>query len=417
MKCTIFSVDLQDRIGGGPTTFKTKVVMRSNGQNEWTSPALFKTVCDLDVTFFPFDMQTCSLKFGSWASSSKDIRMCPENMTGISNQYVNNGEWEIIEVTSKQNVVQYRYETFDDVTVTIVIGRVYFVYCVNLIIPCFLISTMIFLGFILPPECGERIGLSITVLLAMTVFQQLTSNIFPSFDFPLLGMYYFATSVEISISLLATTVVLNFTAGKNKKMPRWMRKLLLEWTARVVLLRKTVEKSCPKPKHKKSMRRGTKRVATEYKDKQTARTNPAFAAAIDETTPGNLERKDDGLVAELKNVFIISKNLDYAGLRYANSVQSSNLNGHNSSGDEIMLNNLESDGAWESESTVSFTGVLDENGEELEENELTLRHWEWIMAARVLDRALLWVSIIGGIVTFLAIFLRAPRFQEILFRS
>ena len=417
MKCTIFSVDLQDRIGGGPTTFKTKVVMRSNGQNEWTSPALFKTVCAIDVTFFPFDMQTCSLKFGSWASSSKDIRMCPENMTGISNQYVNNGEWEIIEVTSKQNVVQYRYETFDDVTVTIVIGRVYFVYCVNLIIPCFLISTMIFLGFILPPECGERIGLSITVLLAMTVFQQLTSNIFPSFDFPLLGMYYFATSVEISISLLATTVVLNFTAGKNKKMPRWMRKLLLEWTARVVLLRKTVEKSCPKPKHKKATRRGSTRVATGYKDKQTARTNAAFAAAIDETTPGNLERKDDGLVAELKNVFIISKNLDYAGLRYANSGHTSNLNGHNTSGDEIMLNNLESDGAWESESTVSFTGVLDENGEELEENELTLRHWEWIMAARVLDRALLWVSIICGIVTFLAIFLRAPRFQEILFGS
>ena len=338
--------------------------------------------------------------------------MCPENMTGISNQYVNNGEWEIIEVTSKRNIVQYRYEAFDDVTVTIVIGRVYFVYCVNLIVPCFLISTMIFLGFILPPDCGERIGLSITVLLAMTVFQQLTSNIFPSFDFPLLGQYYFATSVEISISLLATTVVLNFTAGKNKKMPRWMRKLLLEWTARVVLLRKAVEKSCPKPKHKRSIRKGSK-----SKGSQTARRNAAFAA-IDETTrPGNLERKDDGLVAELKNVFIISKNLDYAGLRYANSVQTTNLNGHNTNGDDVMLNNLESDGVWDSESTVSFTGVLDENGEELAENELTLRHWEWIMAARVLDRALLWVSIICGIVTFLAIFLKAPRFQKILFGS
>lgn len=412
MKCTIFSVDLQDRIGGGPTTFKTKVIIRSNGQNDWASPALFKTVCALDVTYFPFDMQTCSLKFGSWASSSNDIRMCPENMTGISNQYVKNGEWEIIEVTSKRNVVQYRYEAFDDVTVTIVIGRVYFVYCVNLIVPCFLISTMIFLGFILPPECGERIGLSITVLLAMTVFQQLTSNIFPSFDFPLLGQYYFATSVEISISLLATTVVLNFTARKNKKMPCWMRKLLLEWTARVVLLRKTVQKSCPKPKRKKSIRSGSKRV-TDYKDNQTARRNGAFAV-IDETTSGNLERKDDGLVTELQNVFIISKNLDYAGLRYANSVQSSDLNGHNTKGDDIMLNSLESEGVWESESTVSFTGVLDENGEELEENELTLRHWEWIMAARVLDRALLWVSIICGIVTFFAIFLKAPRLQKIL---
>ena len=162
------------------------------------------------------------------------------------------------------------------------------------------------------------------------------------------------------------------------------------------------------------MRRGSKRV-TQYKDSQTARRNGAFAA-IDETTPGNLERTDDGLVAELKNVFIISKNLDYAGLRYANSAHATTLNGH-TSGEDIMLNNLESDGVWESESTVSFTGVLDENGEELAENELTLRHWEWIMAARVLDRALLWVAIICGIVTFLAIFLKAPRFQKILFGS
>ncbi|KAJ7387053.1 hypothetical protein OS493_004017 [Desmophyllum pertusum] len=89
------NVDNQDRVGGGPTTYKTHVVMHSNGDNDWTSPALFKTVCAIDVTYFPFDMQTCSLKFGSWASGSHQLRMCPLNMTGKSNQYVDNGEWEI----------------------------------------------------------------------------------------------------------------------------------------------------------------------------------------------------------------------------------------------------------------------------------------------------------------------------------
>ena len=358
-------------------------------------------------------MQTCSLKFGSWASDSQEISMCPDNMTGLSDQYVHNGEWEIEEIKSKRNVIQYRYEAFDDVTVTITIGRVYYVYCVNFIIPCFLISTMIFLGFILPPECGERIGLSITVLLAMTVFQQLTSNIFPPFDFPLLAQYYLATSVEISISLLATTIVLNFTARKNTKLPRLMRKVLLEWTARVVFLRKTVERSCPKRKRNRSIRRG--KSVTEYKDNPAAKQNGAFTD-IEEPTSGNVKRKDDGLVTELKSVFIISKNLDYGGLRYANSVKSSDLNGH-ITGDEIMLNSLETDGACDSDSNVSFTGVLDENGEELEENELATRHWEWIMAARVLDRALLLFSIIAGIVTVLAIFGRAPRLQKLLLGS
>ena len=416
MNCPLSSVDLLDRIGGGPTTYKTNVIMQANGQNDWMSPAIFKTVCAIDVTYFPFDMQTCSLKFGSWASSSQQLTMCTENTkVGKSNQYVDNGEWDIIGIEGKRNVVQYSTGAFDDVTVTIVIGRVYFVFCVNLIIPCFLISSMIFLGFILPPECGERIGLSITVLLAMTVFQQLTSNIFPSFDFPLLGQYYFATSVEISISLLATTVVLNFTARKNKKMPRWMRTLLLDWMARVIFLRKTVERSCPKPKRKRSMRRC--KNAREYKDHQEARENGNVTheqIMTSETTPDNFERKDDHLVAELKTMFMMSKNLDYGGLRYANSVQSAHLNGL--SNNFNISSSPESDGVWD-ETNVSFTGVLDENGEELGENELKLRQWEWIMAARVLDRALLWVSIIAGFMTFVAIFLRAPRVQELLFGS
>ena len=412
MNCSFSSVDLQDRIGGGPTTYKTNVVVQENGENHWKSPAIFKTVCAIDVTYFPFDMQTCSLKFGSWASSSQQLTMRPEKTTGKSNQYVDNGEWDIIEIEAKRNLVKYSTGAFDDVTITILIGRVYFVFCVNLIIPCFLISSMIFLGFVLPPECGERIGLSITVLLAMTVFQQLTSNIFPSFHFPLLGQYYFATSVEIGISLMATTVVLNFTARKNKKMPRWMRTLLLQWTARVVLLRKTIERSCPKPK--RSTRRRNR--VTEYKDHKEARENGAVVydqVITNESSADNLERKDDHLVAELKNMFMISKNLDYGGLRYANSVKSARLNGLNNGHDNFSP---ESDGVWD-ESNVSFTGVLDENGEELGENELKLRQWEWIMAARVLDRALLWVSVTTGIVTFIAIFMRAPRLQAILFGS
>ena len=370
----------------------------------WSSPALFKTVCAIDVTYFPFDMHTCALKFGSWVSNSEEVTMVSDNRTTNSNQYVDNGEWELIKVTSKRNVVQYSIDAYDDVTVTLVMGRVYFTFCVNLIIPCFLISTMIYLGFILPPECGERIGLSITVLLAMTVFQQLTANIFPSFDFPLLGQYYFATSVEISFSILATTVVLNFTASKNKKMPRWLRTLLLKWMARVVFLRKTVERSCPKHNKRKTMK---KKVG---KNDPGARQNGSVAQMIlDESTS---ERKDDRLVEELKSVFIISKNLDYGGLRYANSIKTPELNGDGS--ENIILSRPDCVETWD-DNNMPFTGVRDENGEELGETELTLRHWEWVMAARVLDRALLWVSIIMGVVTCVAIFMRAPRLQGILF--
>ncbi|XP_045391196.1 neuronal acetylcholine receptor subunit beta-3 [Lemur catta] len=44
----------------------TKVVVKSNGTVIWTPPASYKSSCTMDVTFFPFDQQNCSMKFGSW---------------------------------------------------------------------------------------------------------------------------------------------------------------------------------------------------------------------------------------------------------------------------------------------------------------------------------------------------------------
>ena len=38
---------------------------------------------------------------------------------------------------------------------------------------------MVFLTFVIPPESGERISLSITVLMAMAIFQELTSQKLP----------------------------------------------------------------------------------------------------------------------------------------------------------------------------------------------------------------------------------------------
>ena len=46
--------------------------------------------------------------------------------------------------------------------------------------PCALLACMTFLVFILPPKSGERITLSITVMLSMAVFQELSSAKLPS---------------------------------------------------------------------------------------------------------------------------------------------------------------------------------------------------------------------------------------------
>ena len=150
VSCFIFfsSVDEQDRTGGGEETYKTLVKLYPNGTNYWSSPALFKAICEIDVSFFPLDQQKCRLKFGSWTYDSSKLKLKSRNQRFPTVDYIKNGEWAVYKVETKANDVQYSLigQNYMDVTMTIEMKRQYLDYMINLVIPCLMISCMTFLG-------------------------------------------------------------------------------------------------------------------------------------------------------------------------------------------------------------------------------------------------------------------------------
>jgi len=51
---------------GGMSEYKTEITMYANGLHYWSLPAVFTSTCAINVEYFPFDRQLCTMKFGSW---------------------------------------------------------------------------------------------------------------------------------------------------------------------------------------------------------------------------------------------------------------------------------------------------------------------------------------------------------------
>lgn len=82
----LFSILLfsaESEFAGSRTKYKTLVVISSNGENIWMSPATFQSSCLFDVSFFPFDIQFCKMTFGSWTLTNDKMTLKPMTRSNL----------------------------------------------------------------------------------------------------------------------------------------------------------------------------------------------------------------------------------------------------------------------------------------------------------------------------------------------
>ncbi|CAI9731365.1 acetylcholine receptor subunit alpha-like 1 [Octopus vulgaris] len=231
------------------TMTATKATVYSNGKISWEPPAIYKTYCPIDVEYFPFDIQKCMMRFGSWTYDGLEVDLvhfCHEQGTNKSNGdvvnymgidlkgYQQNVEWDILDVYAVRKIESYPCcpESYIDIRFNLLLRRKPLFYTLNLIAPCVSISLLTVLVFYLPSVSGEKITLSISVLLALSVFFLLLADIIPptSLVIPLIGQYLMFTMFMVTASLFLTVYVLNINYRKptTHSMSNWVRYYLLE---------------------------------------------------------------------------------------------------------------------------------------------------------------------------------------------
>ncbi|XP_041345737.1 neuronal acetylcholine receptor subunit alpha-3 [Pyrgilauda ruficollis] len=235
---------------------KTKALLKYTGEVTWIPPAIFKSSCKIDVTYFPFDYQNCTMKFGSWSYDKAKIDLVLIGSTMNLKDYWESGEWAIIKAPGYKHDIKYNCceEIYPDITYSLYIRRLPLFYTINMIIPCLLISFLTVLVFYLPSDCGEKVTLCISVLLSLTVFLLVITETIPSTSLviPLIGEYLLFTMIFVTLSIVITVFVLNvhYRTPKTHTMPVWVRTIFLNLLPRIMFMTRPAsdEENSQKPK-------------------------------------------------------------------------------------------------------------------------------------------------------------------------
>ena len=178
-----------------------KANVYSDGSIFWSRPGLIKSTCIFNLTYFPYDQQTCKLKFGSWAYDDKDIYLNDGVNDSIDlDNYQEHEEWTLTDYYTKKNSIKYSCceNYYHDIEFYYTIRRKPNYYVLNIIVPTFATATLIILTLLVPWNSGERISFAVTVLLSIIVFLLIVSENLPKTDSkPLLslmiiGLIYFS---------------------------------------------------------------------------------------------------------------------------------------------------------------------------------------------------------------------------------
>ncbi|XP_056389622.1 acetylcholine receptor subunit alpha-1-A-like [Hyla sarda] len=214
---------------------ETKALVDYTGKIVWNPPAIFKSYCEMMVTHFPFDLQNCSMKLGTWTYDGSKVIINPESDRPDMNSFMESGEWFMKDYQCWKHYVLYDCcpdKPYLDITYHFLLQRLPLYFVVNVIIPCLLFSFLTGLVFYLPTGSGEKITLSVSVLLSLTVFLLVIVELIPSTSsaVPLIGKYMLFTMMFVIASIVITVIVINahFRTPSTHIMPQWMRKVFME---------------------------------------------------------------------------------------------------------------------------------------------------------------------------------------------
>lgn len=229
--------------------------------------------------------------------------------------------------------------------------------------------------FFLPT--GERISLTITLLLSMMVFMLLITEQIPATSdvVPLVAKFYMAVMLEMALALVVTCYVIRCYHSHTNEVPRWMKEILVKKLANFFGIEKSKELKSAEKEEKKSCQLKTENDGDYDFVKSliangSAKRNDETESDVSEN--GEMHLKDTEMTNFLRER---AMTVDTIGKKILGNL-------------EYIVNNIDDTAKQE------------------------LVKEEWLIVANVMDRLAIWVFSITMAATMVSIFYQAPGYVD-----
>jgi hypothetical protein len=185
------------------------------GETMWMPGGIMKSTCSADVSFYPYDIQTCDITFAAWGYAPTEVQLISTLAFVTQTYFEENGEWKLINTST--SVITYSYSSF--ITFSFKLERRPNFFIVNTLLPLVLLGSLNVLVFLLPAASGERMSFAITTLLSYTVFMTMLSDTMPQTAEPMsfLSYYIMLMMYHSTFIAMATIAVLRLYHKEDTK--------------------------------------------------------------------------------------------------------------------------------------------------------------------------------------------------------
>ncbi|XP_060084244.1 neuronal acetylcholine receptor subunit alpha-7-like [Ylistrum balloti] len=195
-----------------------------NGDIQWVPANVYQSSCAIDVTFYPFDVQTCEIIFSSSMYLVSELHFESKSKEFDLAYFSPNGLWEVKDTEIRCRKVE------PIIRLILKLRRRSTFHVLNTLVPISVIGLLNVLVFLLPADSGERISFSITVLLAMAVFMSIVTESLPSTSQPNIPLLCYFLTIDLGANVFVTVCAILglrfYHKPDTQRVPKWLKRLV-----------------------------------------------------------------------------------------------------------------------------------------------------------------------------------------------